>query len=62
MKSSKDNPAANKLVSDVTEEKLNAAITRSGYPLQTKVALQLKEAIPNRRRMEFSATRGVEFY
>lgn len=43
MESYKDNPATNILAAGVTEEKLNAAIIKSGYPLQTKVALLLRD-------------------
>lgn len=43
MESYEDNPATNILAAGVTEEKLNAAIIKSGYPLQTKVALLLQD-------------------
>ena len=43
MKKTDDNPVTNRLGSGVTEEKLDVAIVKSGYPLQTKVALQLKK-------------------
>jgi len=43
VESYEDNPATNILAAGVTEEKLNAAIIKSGYPLQTKVALLLQD-------------------
>jgi hypothetical protein len=43
MHSFKDNPATNVLGGGITEEQLNNAVLRSGYPLQTKVALELRK-------------------
>jgi hypothetical protein len=37
------NPNTNQLGNGVTEEKLNSAVSKSGYPLQTKVAHMLKD-------------------
>lgn len=43
MKKVKDNPGSNKLQAGVTEEKINAAVVKSGYPLQTRVSKQLSD-------------------
>lgn len=43
MKNVKDNPKTNKLQGGVTEEKINVAIIKSGYPLQTRVSKQLSD-------------------
>src|SRR6059036_3566743 len=41
MKEAADNPASNKLHSGVTESQLDEATSRSGYPLQLRVARDL---------------------
>lgn len=41
MKNVKNNPTSNILQAGVTEEKINVAIIKSGYPLQTRVSKQL---------------------
>lgn len=39
----KNNPSTNKLVAGVTEEKIDWAVKKSGYPLQTRVSQKLKK-------------------
>ena len=43
MKHFTNNPTTNVLGGGVTEEKLNIAVLKSGYPLQTRVAIALKD-------------------
>jgi hypothetical protein len=41
MKNANNNPASNKLGSGVTEEKIEEAVSKSGFPLQTRIAANL---------------------
>jgi hypothetical protein len=43
MKHFTNNPTTNVLGSGVTEEKLNFVVLKSGYALQTRVSLALKD-------------------
>jgi hypothetical protein len=53
MKASATNPATNQLPKGISEEQINLAIKKSGYPLQTKVALMLKRTFQIQEEWSF---------
>jgi hypothetical protein len=44
MKASRENPKSNQLPSNITDEAINSAIKKSGYPLQTIIANKLRKS------------------
>jgi|GEM_PF-5683813 hypothetical protein len=47
MKINVNNPAENVLTHGVSEEHINTAVEKSGYPLQTMVAIKLQSDLPD---------------